>query len=170
MSSDGPAAVPIRVRRATEADLDDVLHLFGDLATHQQPWRVFAVRPDMIRETEARYRAALTDPDRIHVVAEADDAIVGMGYGQVLAPASTSDELALEISNVVVATTHRRAGVGRAIVSELARFGGERGIRRAVLRTFSDNADALAFWSALGFRPRYVQMVAELRELGDALG
>jgi ribosomal protein S18 acetylase RimI-like enzyme len=155
----------IRVRTATPADLEEALRLYGDLDDHQRPWRVFQLRTDLRRETEARYEAALTDPDRMHVVAEEDGEIVGMGYGQLLAPSSMSDERALEISNVVVAPSHRRSGAGRALVRELARFGVERGVRRAVLRTFSENVDALEFWTELGFRPRHVQMVGELEDL-----
>ena len=34
-----------------------------------------------------------------------------------------------------------------------------------VLKTYSQNEEALRFWSALGFRPRYVQMTAPADEL-----
>jgi len=56
-------------------------------------------------------------------------------------------------------------------VGEVARFAAERGLRRVTLKTFAQNAQALAYWERLGFRPRIIQMTAEARALtGEPLG
>jgi ribosomal protein S18 acetylase RimI-like enzyme len=78
---------------------------------------------------------------------------------------SSSDEWALELTNVVVDEGHRGRGIGRAIVADLIAHGRERGVRLVTLRVFAGNDEAVAFWSALGFRPRFVQLVGELAAL-----
>jgi len=59
----------------------------------------------------------------------------------------------------------RGRGIGRALVAEVAAWAGRQGVRLVVLKTYSQNEEALRFWSALGFRPRYVQMTAPVDEL-----
>ena len=159
------APAEVRIRAAGEGDLVAVLDLFRRLDGLQRPWRVFEPRAGALAETEARYREALTERDRILVVAEEGGRLVGMGHGAVVRPSSMSDARALEISNVVVLPSRRRRGVARAIVAELVAFGRGRGARTAVIKTFAANEAAVAFWSDLGFRVRLVQMVADLGDL-----
>ena len=159
------APAGVRIRPAGEVDLESVLDLYRHLDGLQRPWRVFEPRAGALAETEARYREALAERDRILVVAEEGGRLVGMGHGALVLPSSMSDERALDISNVVVLPSRRRRGVARAIVAELVAFGHERGARTAVIKTFAANEPAVAFWSELGFRARLVQMVADLGDL-----
>lgn len=153
-------AGPARIRRARAEDLPAALELYRELERFQQAWRVFEPRSDLAGEAEARYRAALDDPAQLHLVAERDARLVGMGVARITVPSSMSDERAAEVSNVYVLPDARGLGVGRALVTGLARWARERGARRLVLKTYSQNEDALRFWEAVGFRPRLVQMTA----------
>lgn len=127
----------------------------------QHDWRVFTPRPGFYDEVAERFRRALDAPDRVVLVAEAETEVVGMAYAEVRIPSRFSDERALEISGVVVRSGHRGKGVGRALVAEAARFAHELGIGFMELKSFWPNKDSMAFWSALGFNPRVVQLVAQ---------
>jgi ribosomal protein S18 acetylase RimI-like enzyme len=162
------SAGPARIRQARAADLPAALELYRELDRFQQAWRVFEPRADLAGEAEARYRAALGDPAQLHLVAERDDRLVGMGMARVTVPSSMSDERAAEVSNVYVLPEARGLGVGRALVVGLARWAREQGAPRLVLKTYSQNEEALRFWETVGFRPRFVQMTALAEDLaGD---
>jgi ribosomal protein S18 acetylase RimI-like enzyme len=162
-----PAALRPRpvIRPATEGDLPAAMALFDELDRHQGRWRVFAPRPTLRAEAEARYRRALEDPDSLHLVAEAEGMVVGMAIGWIAVVSSMSDEPAMEIANVVVTPNDRHRGVARALITELADFARRRGVRRLVVKTYSENHGAMQFWRALGFRPRYVQLTAVAEDL-----
>jgi len=141
----------------------------------EAPARGFRVRPalagdlpeamELAGEAEARYLAALQGGADLHLVAEQSDRLLGMGLARILVPSSMSDERAAEVSNVYVRPDARGLGVGRALVSALARWSRERGARRLVVKTYTQNEEALRFWEALSFRPRYVQMTALTEDL-----
>jgi ribosomal protein S18 acetylase RimI-like enzyme len=154
------------VRRATESDVGRALELYRELEDHQGAWRVFAPREGSERETEARYRRALEDPDLALVVCEKDGAVAAIGYGEIGPGSSMSDELSLSISNVVVARDRRGRGLGRAVVMALVAWGRSRGVERAHVRVFAENAEAIRFWERLGMRPRLVQLTGRLADLG----
>jgi ribosomal protein S18 acetylase RimI-like enzyme len=158
-------AGPVRVRRARAEDLPAALELYRELDRFQQAWRVFEPRIDPAGEAEARYRAALDDPAQLHLVAERAARLAGMGVARITVPSSMSDERAVEVSNVYVLPEARGLGVGRALVAGLARWAREQGARRLVLKTYSQNEEALRFWEAVGFRPRFVQMTALAEDL-----
>ena len=150
------------LRPAREEDLPQVLALYGELSAYQRDWRVFEPRRSELDEAAARFRDAAADPQALLLVAEQEGRLVGMGLGHVRPVSTYSEELALDISNVVVAASHRGSSVGRAIVDALAAFGREKGVTRATVRVFAENARAVDFWERLGFRPRLVQLVADL--------
>jgi GNAT superfamily N-acetyltransferase len=154
------------VRRSGEEDVPAAVGLFEALDRFQSPWRVFHPRPDLAGEAEARYRAAL-DPagPRLHVVAEREGRLMGMALGHALVPSSMSEELAVEVSNVIVLPEARGRGVGRALVAEIARWAVEGGARLLTIKTYSNNGEALRFWEGLGFRPRLVQMTLPAEDL-----
>jgi ribosomal protein S18 acetylase RimI-like enzyme len=153
------------IRPATEEDLPSVMALFDELERHQGRWRVFEPRPTLRAEAEDRYQGAREDPDTLHLVAENDGTLVGMAIGRIAVVSSMSDEPVVEVANVVVATAHRQRGVARALVRALADFARRRGVRRLVVKTYSENDEAMRFWRELGFQPRYVQLTAVAGDL-----
>jgi GNAT superfamily N-acetyltransferase len=156
---------PILVRPAGPRDIPEVLELFRLLDRLQSGWRVFEPRSDPAGEAEARYRRSLGADDSVLLLAERDGPLVGMAFAWVSVPSTMSDERSVELSHVVVDPGVRTIGVGRALVAEAAKWASDQGVRRIVIKTYSPNRDALAFWEAVGFRPRYVQMTAPVSEL-----
>jgi N-acetylglutamate synthase-like GNAT family acetyltransferase len=154
-------AADVHIRPARPEDLPQALDLFAELDRFQAGWRVFEPRAGLLEEAEARYRAALDSPESRLLVADEDGRIIGMAHGHLLTISSISDEIVLEVENVVVAPSHRRRGVAHALVLALAGFARQLGIARVALKTYSQR-----FWESIGFRPRWVQMTATPEELG----
>jgi ribosomal protein S18 acetylase RimI-like enzyme len=155
----------VNVRRAAPNDVPALVALFQELDRMQQDWRVFTPRPGFYDQIAERYRAAMDDPEAVVLVAEADEEIVGMAYGEVRVPSRFSDERALELSGVVVRGGYRGRGVGRELVAEAGRVAQERGIPWIELKTFAPNQGAMAFWDGLGFTPRVVQLTSSTEDL-----
>ena len=162
----------MRVRRATDEDVPELVRFFTELDRMQREWRVFTPRPGFYDEVGAKYRAAIAGRQQLVLVAEEGEDLVGMAYAEPRTPSRFSDERALELSGVVVRSDFRGRGVGRALVAEAARFAQERGIPWVELKTFSPNQGAMEFWESLGFTPRVVQMTSSsgalARRLADA--
>jgi ribosomal protein S18 acetylase RimI-like enzyme len=150
----------IEIRPAVPDDLQAVAVLHDRLSEEQEPWRVFPPRAGIRREFLDRLEASLADPSELLLVAEVDKEVVGIAFAHETTPSSFSDERAVELSAVVVKDEHREQGVGRALTEAAARFARDRGIPRLVLKVFAQNRQALAFWEAVGFGPRMVQMSA----------
>jgi len=161
----------MKVRQASPDDLPQLVALFEELERMQRDWRVFTPRPGFYDEVAKRFREAMQADDRVLVVAEDDGEVVGMAYAETRVPSRFSDERALELFGVVVRAGHRGRGVGRALVAEAAWFARERGLGFIELKSFWPNKESIAFWQALGFNPRVVQLVAStdeaIRRLAD---
>jgi ribosomal-protein-alanine N-acetyltransferase len=90
---------------------------------------------------------SLANPDTLFIVALEDDANIPAGYaGMYLA----LDEG--EITNVAVAESCRRNGIGRALIREILQMAAARGIRRVVLEVRVSNRAAIALYEQMGFR------------------
>jgi len=150
----------VKVRQAGPQDLPDLVAMFQELDRMQREWRVFTPRPGFYDEVADKYRQAIQRPNALVAVAEGEGEVVGMAYAEFRVPSRFSDERALELSGVMVRSSHRGRGVGRALVEEAARFADEHGVGWLELKTFVPNEEAMGFWRALGFNPRVVQLTA----------
>jgi len=146
MSDPAPSfAAGVRIRRMTPSDLDRVIGLASGL--HGAPqW------------SRAVYTLAIdrnATPPRIALVAEElpTETVLGFAVAMVLQPES-------ELETIAVAAAGQRRGVGRSLFAALAADLSAAGATDVHLEVRSSNAQALAFYAALGFeetgrRPRY---------------
>jgi ribosomal protein S18 acetylase RimI-like enzyme len=153
------------IRRARPEDLPAAAELLEEMNRLQSRWRIFRPRRGIREEILAVYRAASLDPEAAHLVAEAEGTVVGMALAKVHRPSTFSDEASVEVSSFVVRRADQGRGIGRALAAEVARFARDRGVQRLDLRVFSGNDPAIAFWTRLGFRPRMIQMVADVADV-----
>lgn len=93
-----------------------------------------------------RLRAAMGRADAFFVATTGERAV---GLLMVVVPSWTD---AGEITDLAVDASQRRIGAGRALVSRAIEFARDRGLRALWVEPRSDNADAIAFYLALGFR------------------
>ena len=154
-------------RRPTSRHL---VGFFPELDRMQREWRVFTPRPGFYDEVGAKYREAIASEDQLVVVAEEDDEVVGMAYGEVQPPSRFSDERALELSGVIVRSDYPgpRGGPGVGVRGREVRH-------RARDRRGSSSRPSRrtgARWTSgrsLGFTPRVVQMTSSSAALAGRL-
>lgn len=140
MTADPGAAV--RVRAATEADLDAVV------ASESANLGADAWSPGLLAEGLAG-----RVPHASYVVAEVGGAVVGHAVVSVVVDVA-------ELQRIAVGAAHRRTGVASALLDACVAAARAGGANRLLLEVRQDNAAALAFYAARGFvevdrRPRY---------------
>lgn len=125
------------LRRATAADVPDLVRLEAACFTH--PWteaqvadEVSGVAPGFVLVLEGRP----IEGERIR------------GYGSFRL---VLDEL--HVLNVAVARGHRRRGLARWLLAFAMAKASRAGATRALLEARAGNAEALALYASLGFRP-----------------
>ena len=103
--------------------------------------------------TEQTFRDELAVQNRIYLVAEVRDAVVGFGGVMVI-----GDEA--HVTNLLVDEAQRRHGLGRELMVSLIELAIERGACQLTLEVRSGNDAARALYAGLGLvpvglRPRY---------------
>jgi ribosomal protein S18 acetylase RimI-like enzyme len=86
-------------------------------------------------------------------VAIADEQVVGMLTSSIVPPGPLARPPAARIDDCWVHPHHRRRGLGRTLVQSWQQAARAGGCRLFEVSTLSADADALAFWQALGFAP-----------------
>jgi GNAT superfamily N-acetyltransferase len=134
---------------ALVALLDELFTLEADLA------------PD--RALQERGLALLLERDDAFVaVADDRDRVVGMATVQLIVSTAEGGPAGV-VEDVIVAASHRRAGIATALLDRLAEWCSERGVGRMQLLADRENAPALAFYGARGWQP--TQLVALRRRV-----
>jgi len=91
--------------------------------------------------------ASYVEQGHLFLVARNGDALVGTGALVI------QDALVGQIVRVSVDPTHRRHGIGRALVMRLLDAARERGVTRVWMETNDDWHAAIALYRSCGFRP-----------------
>jgi ribosomal protein S18 acetylase RimI-like enzyme len=92
------------------------------------------------------------DPPTAHVLlARVDGALAGLAAYSFLWPAA-GVTASLYLKELYVSAEHRRAGIGRDLMTRLVEIAAERGCSRVEWTTDRDNDLAQLFYTALGFQ------------------
>ncbi len=138
------------VRAATIDDLSHILRLVNDLARYEQS-------ADAVVATVEDFRHALfpaaAAPGAFCEVAEADGAVVGIALW-FLSFSTWTGRQGIWLEDLYVEPEHRGSGLGRALLSALARKAAENGWARVEWTVLDWNAPSLAFYRSLGARPQ----------------
>ncbi|MDR3744966.1 MAG: GNAT family N-acetyltransferase [Acidobacteriaceae bacterium] len=151
----------IRLRRAEPSDLAAILAL--ERATENAPHWPPKAYADLLATPDAGSLTTEPATQRCMFVAEtpaqsevqSDFQLVGFAVGFIL-PADDVGEL----ESVVVASSQRRAGVGRALCSAVFDWCRAQGATEVMLEVRSSSVAAIALYTSMGFtatgrRPRY---------------
>jgi ribosomal protein S18 acetylase RimI-like enzyme len=120
---------------------------------------------------EAMVKATGNRDDKLTVVAESSDGVVGLLFATLHEPASdTSRQLERDLGRrrvhvdaLVVDEQHRRGGVGRALVAAAQEWGRQQAARIITVETEANNEASIAFHrDELGFETRLVTLRKEL--------
>ena len=142
-----------RVRPASAGDLATLSELWIAITRHHEPLDpLFRLRPGAEREVSELLRAWLRDPDARAFVCEAGGEAVGMACVRIdRAPPILRETERAELTDLFVRPAWRRRGCGLALARAALDWAAARGIRRVEVRVATANAEARAFWRALGF-------------------
>ena len=135
------------IRTAAPADVPAILGLIRELADYEHAL-------DEVKVTEAGLTATLfgPDPSVFAHVAEHDGRVAGFALWFVNYSTWTGRP-GLYLEDLYVTPGLRRSGLGRALLTELARLCVERGYARLDWAVLEWNAPALEFYASLGAQP-----------------
>ncbi|WP_299653256.1 GNAT family N-acetyltransferase [uncultured Tateyamaria sp.] len=147
--------MPLTIRPATPADMDDVARLcwaYRDLLVERSDGLPPVVDAYYAKDS---YAALIADLPRIHarpkgdiLVATLNDTVVGCAMYYPLAEPGTT-----EIKRVYVDTAARGTGAGRALMQDAMQRARADGYTRMVLDTIIRLPEAIALYERLGFEP-----------------
>jgi len=119
-----------------------------------RPFESSDIRSAVALETEAQpvpwtegvFRDEISAENRVYLVAESEDTIIGFG-GMML----VGDDA--HVTNLLVAPEHRRTGVGKQIMIDLIRAAIAGGALHLTLEVRSSDLAARRFYTRFGFAP-----------------
>jgi RimJ/RimL family protein N-acetyltransferase len=154
----------IAIRRATPHDAPALVELAESVGREEGRW-ILGTGPWRSVTDERRYlRSIERYPDAVVLVAEDGRRIVGrLSLSRDPHPASRH----VADLGLMVAESHRRQGVGRAMLDEAVGWARTAGVRKLELHVFPWNTPALGLYEAFGFeregyRKRHYERGGEL--------
>ncbi len=135
----------LTIRRASEADVPALLALFGELHPGDPA-------PPARAAAEA-WRAIEGQSGRVVLLAESDGVAAGTIDCATLPNLTRGARSFMLVENVVVAATHRRSGVGAALMEAAFAVARQANCYKVQLLSRSGRGAAHAFYESLGFRP-----------------
>jgi len=146
-------------RRATVADVPALVALTDEMrSVGARAER--AVNPINTNDIAARLTDAIASPGISVLVASVDETPVGLAVCRAIHPDPLSDSRVLQVSHVVVARSHRRRGVGHALLTAAVEIADAEQLEHVGIELYPSVRDASRFYARLGFAPVTVQRVA----------
>lgn len=164
--------VNVRVRPAERADVATLVELTRSVDLSSGMFSGRAVLDDAAEHLAARFVEILDEGTRTLLVAVED--AVGEIVGLLVA---RPDEIGaidmtpvLHISHLIVAASHRRRGVGRALLAAAVHLADERGVDRVLAAAGAGSREGNRYLARLGFAPLVVHRIAATSVLRRSLG
>lgn len=133
------------VRRASPSDLGALLSLYEELAGSK-----ITAAPGDLASSEPALTEILADPRRELAVAVVDGQLVGTADLLVVPNLTHRCEPWAIVENVIVASTARRTGVGRALMEHLIELARMAGCCKLQLLSGKHRAEAHEFYRSMG--------------------
>jgi ribosomal protein S18 acetylase RimI-like enzyme len=142
------------IRKAGETDIVSILPLWHELMEFHSAFDSrFRLAADAISQGHSHFRAELTAPTSLLVVAEHDSTIVGYCLASCRQQPPIFERRAYGfISEFHILPSFRRCGIGSSLFAYTQRWFNKQGISRIELVTINANDDSNAFWQHMGFR------------------
>jgi RimJ/RimL family protein N-acetyltransferase len=140
--------VTVRIRAADPGDAAELVALASAVGSEPEGWLLADSRRRSVAEERRYIRALRRHPDGALIVAEADGMVVGrLSIVRDPHPASTH----VADLGLMVAASHRRRGIGRALLVAAENWARRAGVSKLELHVFPHNAPALALYEAAGY-------------------
>jgi RimJ/RimL family protein N-acetyltransferase len=160
--------VSVEIRRARPEDAPALVALGSAVGREPGAWLLNADGWRSVGEERRYLRALRRHPDAAVYVAEENGAVVGR-LSLARDPHGSSRHVA--DLGLMVAATHRRRGIGRALLEQAVAWAGEAGVTKLELHVFPWNEPAIALYEQFGFRREGMRLRHYVRdgEYVDAL-
>jgi GNAT superfamily N-acetyltransferase len=160
----------LEIRAARPADEPMILEIMREEMKSQEALDpCFRLRPDAGDRYALYLRNRMRDIDSSVFVAVAGGKVLGVVVGSLRSQESLFDLRRFGyVSDLVVASTVRRRGVGRRLFERAAMWFRGLGIRVIRLHVACSSPEARAFWRALGARDFLVEACLELKPAAAA--
>ena len=136
------------VRRAGPGDAAALVALGGEVSSEPERWLITEGGWRSVGDERRYLRATRRSPDAAVFVAEAEGRIVGrLSLARDTHPASPH----VADLGLMVAESHRRRGIGRALLQRAVEWAEEAGIAKLELHVFPHNEPAIRLYEEFGF-------------------
>jgi RimJ/RimL family protein N-acetyltransferase len=140
--------VTVRIRAAEPGDAAQLVGLASAVGAEPEGWLLADSRWRSVAEERRYIRALRRHPDGALIVADADGAVVGR-LSIVRDPHPASAHVA--DLGLMVAASHRRRGIGRALLLAAEEWARSAGVSKLELHVFPHNEPALALYEHAGY-------------------
>jgi RimJ/RimL family protein N-acetyltransferase len=141
--------VTVQIRRARPADAAALVALAEAVGAEPEGWLVTDGSWRSVGEERRYLRSIARYPHAAVFLAEEGELVVGrLSLARDPHPASAH----VADLGLMVAASHRRRGIGRALLDASAQWARESGVRKLELHVLPYNTAAIALYEAFGFR------------------
>ena len=133
-------------------ELEELFRMFEAYHEEVEAFDPFHGKPESMTERRQRMLTGMEDEEWLWIVLDGEH--VGFIMSRVFYDEPLPGDRTTEILECYIEPARRRGGIGRAAVEALLAREREHGTALVEAGVLRDNADALAFWEALGFEVR----------------
>jgi putative acetyltransferase len=138
----------IGIRRADPGDAQALVELAGEVSGEEGAWLLTTAEWRSVSDERRYLRAVRRHPDAAVYVATDAEALVGrLSLARDLHPASSH----VADLGLMVAASHRRRGVGRALLDQAVTWAEGAGVRKLELHVLPWNEPAITLYTSFGF-------------------
>jgi putative acetyltransferase len=152
----------IVIRPAEPGDAQALVQLAGEVGGEEGAWLLTTTSWRSANEERRYLRAVRRHPDAAVYVAEAEGGriVARLSLARDVHPASRH----VADLGLMVAVSHRRQGIGRALLEQAATWARGVGVRKLELHVFPWNAPAIALYESFGFEREGLRQGHYLRD------
>jgi len=140
--------VTVRIRPAEPADATALVALASAVGAEPEGWLLADANWRSVADERRYIRSIRRHPDAALYVAEVDGDLVGR-----LSLARDPHRSSAHVADlgVMVSASHRRRGIGRALLAQAEEWARQSGVAKLELHVFPHNAPALGLYEKLGY-------------------